>query len=79
MRKQTTFNVQEKNGYNLFKKNCSSCHKEPLFTNLEFENNGLPLDKDLKDLGRMRVTKNPKDSIKFKVSRSLNRSVSFLF
>ena len=77
IRKQTTFTLQEKNGYSLFKKNCSSCHKEPLFTNLEFENNGLPLDKDLKDVGRMKVTKNSKDSIKFKVPTLRNIEFSY--
>ncbi len=67
MNGQSKFTFQEKNGYELFKKNCSSCHKEPLFTNCEFENNGLPVDTTLKDMGRMAITKNPKDSLKFKV------------
>jgi len=67
MRKQTTFTDQELNGYKLFQKNCSSCHTEPLFTNLTFENNGLPVDPSLNDLGRMKITQNPADSLKFKV------------
>lgn len=67
MRKQTVFTPQQKNGYKLFKQNCSSCHTEPLFTNYAFENNGLPIDTTLHDLGRMNVTKNPLDSLKFKV------------
>lgn len=67
MQNKTSFTLQEKNGYALFQKNCSSCHKEPLFTNLEFENNGLTTDTALKDQGRMKVTKNPADSMKFKV------------
>lgn len=67
MRHQKEFSNQEKNGYNLFKKNCSSCHTEPLFTNLHFENNGLSVDTTLNDYGRMKVTKNPIDSLKFKV------------
>jgi cytochrome c peroxidase len=44
------FTEQEKNGYQLFKKNCASCHSEPLFSNYNFENNGLPIDPTLNDL-----------------------------
>ncbi len=67
MRKEEEFNSQEKSGYKLFQKNCASCHAEPLFTNLRFENNGLTLDESLKDYGRMKVTQNSSDSLKFKV------------
>jgi cytochrome c peroxidase len=77
MRKQTQFTTQEKNGYALFQKNCASCHKEPLFTNLEFENNGLPVDTTLNDFGRMKVTKNKNDSLKFKVPTLRNIEFSF--
>lgn len=77
MRKQTQFTVQEKNGYILFQKNCSSCHAEPLFTNLQFENNGLAVDTTLKDYGRMRITKNKTDSLKFKVPTLRNIEFSF--
>lgn len=62
-----TFTKQEQNGYAIFQKNCARCHAEPLFTNLGFEKNGLTLDTSLNDWGRMRVTKSPKDSLKFKV------------
>ena len=64
---KASFSIQEKKGYTIFLKNCSSCHTEPLFTNLNFENNGLSLDKDLKDYGRIKVTQSAKDSLKFKV------------
>ncbi len=67
LQKHTTFTEQENKGYLLFKKNCVSCHTEPLFTNDEFKNNGLPMDTGLMDFGRYRVTKNPEDSMKFKV------------
>ena len=46
---------------------CASCHSEPLFTNQNFENNGLPIDTTLNDWGRMLITHNPNDSLKFKV------------
>ena len=65
--KNASFTAQELNGYNLFKKNCASCHTEPLFTNFSFENNGLSLDTSFKDIGRMKITHNKTDSMKFKV------------
>lgn len=61
------FSAQELNGLKLFRTNCASCHTEPLFTNNGFENNGLPIDTSLNDLGRMRITQNPDDARKFKV------------
>ena len=67
MRKEDHFTEQEMNGYNLFKQNCSSCHKEPLFTTNEFANNGLVVDSLLIDIGKMKVTKNKNDSLKFKI------------
>ena len=77
MRKQTQFTEQENKGYKLFKLYCASCHTEPLFTNTGFENNGLPLDTTLNDIGRMRITKNPVDSLKFKVPTLRNIEFSF--
>jgi cytochrome c peroxidase len=68
MRREAEFTSQEANGYRLFReKNCGSCHKEPLFTNNKFENNGLSMDSSIKDLGRMTITKDRKDSLRFKV------------
>ena len=61
------FSEQETKGYGLFKMHCNSCHTEPLFTSGEFKNNGLSVDEDLLDIGRMKVTHNPLDSLKFKV------------
>lgn len=76
MRHQSTFTKQEFDGYKLFKKNCASCHTEPLFTNDAFENNGLAMDSTLKDIGRMKITKNPSDSLKFKVPTLRNLEFS---
>lgn len=67
MKKQEVFTAQEQNGYKLFQKNCNSCHAEPLFTTNEFANNGLEVDSILKDYGKVRVTKNQNDSLKFKI------------
>lgn len=73
----SSFTSQEKNGYGIFKKNCSACHAEPLFTNLKFERNNLPVDPKLKDMGRMRITQSAKDSICFKVPTL--RNIAFTF
>lgn len=67
MRKEEAFTSQEMNGYKLFQKNCSSCHKEPLFTTNDFANNGLAVDTILNDYGRMKITQNKNDSLKFKI------------
>jgi cytochrome c peroxidase len=77
MRKELSFSTQESNGYRLFKKNCSSCHTEPLFTNGNYENNGLPVDSVLKDVGRMKITANSRDSLKFKVPTLRNIEYSY--
>ena len=77
MRKQSVFTSQENNGYILFKKNCASCHTEPLFTNDDFRNNGLPVDTTLNDFGRYRITKNPSDSLKFRVPTLRNIEFSY--
>lgn len=71
------FTNQENKGYHIFKKNCATCHSEPLFTNLKFERNNLPVDPNLKDIGRMRITQNAQDSIRFKVPTL--RNIAFTF
>lgn len=77
LRKQDKFTEMEQKGYKLFQKHCTSCHKEPLLTNDSFKNNGLPIDKDLKDIGRMKITQNSKDSLLFKVPTL--RNIEFTF
>ena len=64
---KNTFTIQEKNGLQIFRQHCATCHTEPLFTNNQFENNGLKVDTTLNDYGRYFITNNPKDSLKFKV------------
>jgi cytochrome c peroxidase len=65
--KQVKFTDQEEKGYKLYRKNCAVCHTEPLFTNNKFENIGLSIDPELKDIGRMKITFKREDSLKFKV------------
>lgn len=71
------FNTQEKNGYIIFKKNCNSCHTEPLFTNNLYECNGLNIDTFLQDYGRVLITKNINDTCKFKVPTLRNIEYTF--
>jgi cytochrome c peroxidase len=71
------FDDQEKRGYELFCKNCSECHKEPLFSDFSFRNNGLEPDPQLMDIGRMKITLNSMDSLKFKVPSLRNIEFSF--
>jgi cytochrome c peroxidase len=71
------FTDQEENGYQLFKTNCSNCHTEPLFSSYNFENNGLPLDSTLNDLGRFEISQNEKDKFKFKVPSLRNLSYTY--
>lgn len=71
------FTAQEQNGYLLFQAHCNVCHKEPLFTTGEFTNNGLPPDSLLRDGGRIRITHDPDDSLKFKIPTLRNVEYSF--
>ena len=72
-----SFTLQENNGYLLFKKNCNTCHQEPLFSTYQFANNGLPVDTTLNDFGRWRVTGQTKDSLHFKIPSVRNLSYSY--
>lgn len=66
-RGEATFNSAEQAGYLTFQAKCASCHAEPLFSDFSYRNNGLPINAYLKDYGRMRITNQPGDSLKFKV------------
>lgn len=76
-RGEAAFTVSEQNGYTTFKAKCNSCHTEPLFTDNSFRNNGLAVDPFLKDVGRMGITGNPSDSLKFKVPTLRNVELTF--
>ena len=65
-RGEATFILPEEKGYEIFKANCNTCHKEPLFTDNSFRNNGITLNR-LGDVGRQAITLDKKDSLKFKV------------
>jgi len=70
------FTLQEEHGYQLFLAHCNSCHREPLFTDYSLRNTGLPVDNFLKDYGRLRITHDPADSMKFKVPTLRNVNIS---
>ncbi len=76
-RGESSFSEQQSRGYALFIKFCNSCHREPLFSNYEFANNGLPIDTNLNDLGRFSITRLPTDSFKFKIPSLRNLSYTF--
>lgn len=75
-RGEASFNVQEQEGYTLFKTKCAACHAEPLFTDFSYRNIGLEVDPQLNDYGRMRVTNNPTDSLKFRVPSLRNAELT---
>ena len=70
------FTPQEDIGYQGYQLKCAGCHPEPLFTDQSFRNIGLPIDPLLNDYGRMRITGNPGDSLKFKVPTLRNTYIS---
>jgi cytochrome c peroxidase len=74
--KQDSFNKQEQKGYRLFLKYCNSCHKEPLFSNYTFANNGLAIDSTLNDYGKGAINHKTEDSLLFKIPSLRNLAYS---
>ena len=60
------FTGQEAAGHKLVQQKCGSCHKEPLFTDNSFRNNGIGVGAN-DDKGRYDITLNEADRYKFKV------------
>ena len=77
MRKEAVYNEREQRGYDLFKVNCASCHKEPLFSNDKFENNRMEIDTTLNDFGRIKITNKKEDYLRFKVPTLRNVQYTF--
>lgn len=61
-----TFTADENEGRLLVQQKCAPCHKEPLFTDYSFKNNGL-VPSMVNDEGRYLVTQINTDRYKFKV------------
>jgi cytochrome c peroxidase len=76
-RGETTFNLAEQLGYDIFKNKCGVCHKEPLFNDLSFRNIGIPVDPFLNDYGLMRVSNKRADSLKFKMPSLRNVQLTY--
>ena len=76
-RGEKSFTITEQTGYLTFQEKCASCHKEPLFTDQSFRNTGLPVNTYLQDYGRMNITHNKADSLKFKVPTLRNLAFTF--
>jgi len=75
-----SFTSQEQSGYTLFSQKCASCHKEPLFSDYEFRNNGLSVNMALNDTGRAHITGNPSDRYKFKTPslRNIEKTAPYM-
>ncbi len=76
-RGEATFTASEQRGYEFFKAKCNDCHKEPLFTDNSYRNNGMEMNKSLKDPGRFRATGDSSDMLKFKVPSLRNLNYTF--
>lgn len=66
MKKVADFTTTEQLGYNIFRANCNSCHREPLFTDYSFRDNGIG-ENIAKDQGRWEISQLDADRLKFKV------------
>lgn len=72
------FSEQELSGLQLFKANCSVCHRGELFTDQSFRNNGLPPNPfvPIPDLGRYNISQKPEDKNKFRVPSLRNIAIT---
>jgi cytochrome c peroxidase len=74
LRGEAELSAQEHSGLNIFRSRCESCHREPLFSDFTFRNNGL--DDVFADSGRAHITNLAEDIGKFKVPSLRNVAVS---
>ncbi len=77
MRGEAAFILPEKLGYEIFRQKCMQCHSTPLFTDLSYRNTGMRFDSTLQDVGRMMITREAGDSMKFKVPSLRNIARTF--
>lgn len=76
MQGKDSFILPEKLGYEIFKTQCANCHKEPFFTDFSYRNIGITQSNSFTDNGRMIVTNNKKDSLKFRVPSLRNVTIT---
>lgn len=75
-----TLSQEELNGYAIFNQKCASCHATDIFTDNTFRNNGLPINPQIDDIGRMRVTGIEAHKYKFKVPslRNIEKTAPYM-
>jgi cytochrome c peroxidase len=75
-RGKATFNLPESLGFAIFQQKCISCHPAPFFTDFSYRNIGMEADSTIRDEGRMRITRNSIDSLRFRVPSLRNVAVT---
>lgn len=70
----------ELDGYTVFNQKCASCHATDIFTDNTFRNNGLPINPQIQDNGRYRVTEQEEDRYTFKVPslRNIEKTAPYM-
>ena len=71
-----TLTDHEMRGLTLMRQHCVTCHKEPLFSDFTFRNNGLQPLIGVNDSGRAHITRHDADLYKFKVPSLRNVAIS---
>ncbi len=61
----------------MFRLKCAVCHKEPLFTDNSYRNNGIKIDSSLNDIGRGKISEIEKDNERFKVPGLRNIEMTY--
>jgi len=64
---KTALTEAQQRGWRLFQDHCAVCHTPPLFSNYQFYNAGIGMDKNPPDEGRKAVTGDDRDLGKFRV------------
>ena len=77
MRHEDTLTAIEYGGLQVFRNRCSSCHREPLFTDESYKTNGLSPDTAFQDLGRAIITGLHSDDYRFKVPSLRNVEMTY--
>ena len=70
------FTKSEERGYQIFQQKCESCHATPLFTDQTFRNIGFPLNPNIEEAGRARVTGNITDLSSFRIPSLRNAALT---
>lgn len=77
---QDAMNEQQKRGFATFgKAGCIACHTPPLFTDRQFHNTGIGMDKPEPDVGRFKVSQQERDRGAFKTPslRDITKSAPY--